>query len=197
MRALPCDLIRGGSSRAAFFARGDLPADSGARDALLAAVMGGPDALQVDGIGGGHPLTSKVAVIAPGDAPGIDVDYLFLQVDPQRQTVSAAQNCGNILAGVGVYALRHGLVTPSDDVTRVRVRMLNSAAVCELELPTPGGELQVDGHTHIDGVPGSAAAIVCNYEDIAGSTCGALLPTGNAVGDAGCGRGYCRIRITG
>lgn len=181
MRAVPCALIRGGTSRGAYFLADDLPDDPVERDALLVRIMGGPDALQVDGIGGGHPLTSKVAVIGPGSRGRADLDYLFLQVDPARQTVSDAQNCGNLLAGVGVFAIERGLVAAEHGETAVRVHMVNSGALCQLVLRTPGGCMQVAGDTAIDGVPGTGAPIVCNYLDIAGSSCGALLPTGNAV----------------
>ncbi len=178
---IPCSLIRGGSSRGAYFLERHLPADEIERDALLLRIMGGPDALQVDGIGGGHPLTSKVAVIRPSSDVAIDVDYLFLQIDPLKQIVSSAQNCGNLLAGVGIFAIQEGLIQAQPDETRVRVQMLNSQAICHLLLRTPGGEVDTRGDTSIDGVPGTSAPIVCNYLDIAGSSCGALLPTGNAV----------------
>ena len=177
---IPCSLIRGGTSRAAFFLRDDLPADEAARNQLLVRILGGPDALQVDGIGGGHPLTSKVAVVSQAEGEA-DVDYLFLQVDPRKQTVSSVQNCGNILAGVGVYAIHKGMVRIAGEETVVRVRMLNSGGLCHLLMQTPSGTLQVEGNTAIDGVPGTAAPVVCNYQNIAGSACGALLPTGNAL----------------
>ena len=179
--SIPCALIRGGTSRAAFFRREHLPAQAAARDQLLTRIMGGPDSLQVDGIGGGHPLTSKVAVVAPASDDAADIDYLFLQVDPRRQRVSHVQNCGNILAGVGVYAIHKGMVPANADETEVRVRMLNSGGLCQLRLQTPGGVLQAAGDAAIDGVPGTAAPILCNYQDMAGSACGALLPTGNAL----------------
>ena len=181
MPAIPCALIRGGTSRGAYFLAADLPDDDAERDSLLVRIMGGPDALQVDGIGGGHPLTSKVAVIGPATRAPADVDYLFLQVDPARQTVSAAQNCGNLLAGVGVFALERGLVPAQRTETAMCVHMVNSGALCRLVLRTPGGRVQIAGDTAIDGVPGTGAPIVCNYLDIAGSSCGALLPTGNPV----------------
>ena len=181
MPAVPCALIRGGTSRGAYFLADDLPDDPVERDALLVRIMGGPDALQVDGIGGGHPLTSKVAVISPPTHAAADVDYLFLQVDPTRQTVSDAQNCGNLLAGVGVFAIERGLVAAAHGETAMCVHMVNSGALCQLVLRTPRGCVQVAGDTAIDGVPGTGAPIVCNYLDIAGSSCGALLPTGNAV----------------
>ena len=181
MRGIPCSLIRGGTSRGAYFLEEDLPADEVERNALLVRIMGGPDPLQVDGIGGGHPLTSKVAIIRPSLDAGIDVDYLFLQVDPHNQTVSAAQNCGNLLAGVGIFTIREALVDTRKGRTSVRVRMLNSQAICNLVVETPGGAVATQGDTAIDGVPGTSAPIVCNYLDIAGSSCGSLLPTGNVV----------------
>jgi 4-oxalomesaconate tautomerase len=174
-------MIRGGSSRGAYFHRDDLPVAPAARDGVLVRAMGGPDPLQVDGIGGGHPLTNKVAVVSASSDADVDIDYLFLQVDPASETVSDAQNCGNILAGVGLYAIAEGLVEVEDPVSRVRVRMLNTGAICHLEMETPGGVSQTLGDTAIDGVPGTGAPIVCNYLDIAGSACGALLPTGNVV----------------
>lgn len=181
MTAIPCMLIRGGTSRGAYFHRADLPTDDEARNALLLRIMGGPDPLQVNGVGGGHPLTSKVAVVQPSQNPKADVDFLFLQIDPIAQTVSDVQNCGNILAGVGLFAIAQGLVPAQDPTTTVRVFMSNTGAMCHLDMQTPGGAVETEGDTAIDGVPGTAAPIVCNYLDIAGSACGALLPTGNAV----------------
>jgi len=181
MASIPCTLMRGGTSKGAYLLASDLPDDETERDRLLVKLMGGPDALQVDGIGGGHPLTSKVAILSTSVDEAADIDYLFLQIDPTKQTVSRAQNCGNLLAGVGVYAIHHQMVAVADDQTTVRVRMLNSGAICHLLLQTPAGELQFTGDTAIDGVPGTAAPIVCNYVDIAGSSCGALLPTGRVI----------------
>jgi 4-oxalomesaconate tautomerase len=148
---------------------------------MLLKVMGGPDTLQIDGIGGGHPLTNKIAILSKATDPDADIDYLFLQADPINQTLSDTQNCGNILAGVGIYALEHQLVPVQQDRTLVRVRMLNTGALCHLEYQTPAGRLQFDGTTRIDGVPGTGAPILCNYLNIAGSSCGSLLPTGNSV----------------
>ena len=181
MPSIACTVIRGGTSRGAYFHRAHLPDSPDERDATLLRAMGGPDPLQIDGIGGGHPLSSKVAVVEAGSSDEIDIDYLFLQVDPTQQTVSDTQNCGNILAGVGLFAINEGLVTPREDVTTVRIRMVNTGAVCHLDIRTPGGVVALDGDTAIDGVPGTAAPIVCNYLEIAGSSCGALLPTGKVV----------------
>jgi 4-oxalomesaconate tautomerase len=178
---IPCSLIRGGTSRGAYFLADNLPANDAERDAMLARIMGGPDALQVNGIGGGHPLTSKVAVVSASPIDAVEIDYLFLQVDPTRQSVSSAQNCGNLLAGVGIFAIEEGLVDPGQVETCMRVRMLNTGAVCRLTLETPAGQVQTTGGTRIDGVPGSGSPIVCDYLDIAGASCGALLPTGNII----------------
>ena len=183
-RAVPCVVMRGGTSRGAYFSAADLPVDPAERDRVLIAAMGGPDALQVDGIGGGHPLTSKVAVLKPSSRGGVDVDYLFVQVNPTEAVATTAQNCGNILAGVGPYAIEAGWVAVQDDTTTVRVYMENGASLCDLVVQTPNGAPTYDGMTAIDGVPGTAAPIVCEFIDVAGSTCGALLPTGRATDEA-------------
>jgi 4-oxalomesaconate tautomerase len=178
--AIPCMWMRGGTSKGAYFLASDLPSDAKERDALLLAIMGSPDPRQIDGIGGAHPLTSKVAVISPSEREGCDVDYLFLQVVPDRAIVSDAQNCGNILAGVGPFALERGLVNPRDGTSRVNVYMVNSDSRAELVVETPDSKVNYAGNTHIDGVPGHHAPVIQNYYDTAGSNCGALLPTGLA-----------------
>ncbi|MCB1436653.1 MAG: 4-oxalomesaconate tautomerase [Rhodobiaceae bacterium] len=178
--AIPCMLMRGGTSKGAYFLAADLPADRPARDALLLAILGSPDPRQIDGIGGAHPLTSKVAVISPSRQPGCDVDYLFLQIVPDRDIVSDTQNCGNILAGVGPFAIERGLVAPAGDVTTVSVYMVNSQSRADLAVETLGGRVNYAGTARIDGVPGSHAPVVQNYFDTAGSMCGALLPSGQA-----------------
>lgn len=176
---LPCMLMRGGTSKGAYFLAGDLPADPAERDALLLRVMGSPDPRQIDGVGGAHPLTSKVAVVSRSPDPGADVDYLFLQVGVDAATVSDAQNCGNLLAGVGPFAVERGLVGAGSDRTRVRIRMLNSGSLATAAFPTPGGAVDYRGGTAISGVPGTAAAVVLDFAGTEGATCGALLPTGN------------------
>jgi len=179
--AVRCSVIRGGTSKGLFFLASDLPADAAARDALLCAAMGSPDPRQIDGLGGAHPLTSKVAVVAPSAGPDTDVDYLFLQVWPDRAEVSDGQNCGNMLAGVGPFALEQGLLAPAGEVTPVRIRMRNTGDIAVAHVQTPGGRVRYDGSAHIDGVPGGHAPIPIDFLDVAGSSCGALLPTGNAV----------------
>ncbi|MDQ5769288.1 4-oxalomesaconate tautomerase [Thiothrix subterranea] len=177
--AIPYMQIRGGSSKGVYFRADDLPADPEARNQVLLRAMG-RDARQIDGLGGAHPLTSKVGIVSLSDRADSDVDYLFVQVVVGENRVDTTPNCGNILAGVGSFALESGMVIPSGETTTVRVHMLNSGSLCELVIQTPGGKVVYTGDTRIDGVPGTAAPIVCHYLDVAGSACGALLPTGNA-----------------
>ncbi len=174
-------MMRGGTSKGAYFLASDLPQDEAARDALLLSIMGSPDPRQIDGIGGADPLTSKVAIVERSARPGIDVDYLFAQVFVDEARVGYGQNCGNILAGVGYFAIEQGLVPASDPVTHVTIFMSNSGQTAVAEIATPGGKPSYKGEAHIDGVPGKAAAVPLSFTDAAGSTCGALLPTGNAV----------------
>jgi 4-oxalomesaconate tautomerase len=180
-KAIPAALMRGGTSKGLYFLASDLPADVATRDAVLLAAMGSPDIREIDGVGGGHPLTSKVAVVSKSERPGIDVDYLFLQVWPDRAEVGDQQNCGNILAGVGPFAIERGLVAPTGDLTPVSIYMVNTDSKATAFVETPGGVVNYQGQARIDGVPGTHAPININFEDVAGSSCGALLPTGNAV----------------
>jgi len=173
--------MRGGTSKGAYFLAKDLPSDTAARDRLLLSVMGSPDPRQIDGIGGADPLTSKVAIVEPSTRPGIDVDYLFAQVFVDEARVDYGQNCGNILAGVGYFAIEKGLVAAKDPVTPVAIFMVNSEQTAVAEIATPGGRPSYAGDAHIDGVPGTAAPVPLSFTDAAGSMCGALLPTGNAV----------------
>lgn len=173
--------MRGGTSKGGYFLKDDLPADPAARDAFLLRVMGSPDPRQIDGMGGADPLTSKVAVVSKSDRAGVAVDYLFLQVFVDQAMVSDAQNCGNILAGVGPFAIERGLVAATGDETRVAIFMENTGQIAVATVATPGGAVDYAGDARIDGVPGTAAPIPLEFRDTAGSSCGALLPTGNAV----------------
>lgn len=177
---IPCVVMRGGTSKAACFLAADLPADEALRDRVLLAVMGSPDARQIDGIGGADPLTSKVAIISVSARPDADVDYLFAQVSVDKAVVDYGQNCGNVLAAVGPFAIEKGLVAVQGATTRVRIFMVNTGQVAEADIATPDGAVEYEGDTQIDGVPGFAAEQVLSFQDIAGSSCGALLPTGNA-----------------
>ncbi len=176
-----CMWMRGGTSKGGYFLKSDLPADTAQRDAFLLAMMGSPDPVQIDGMGGADPLTSKVAVVSKSSREGIDVDYLFLQVFVDQAIVTDAQNCGNILAGIGPFALERGLVSATGDETRVAIFMENTGQVAVATVQTPSGKVTYKGDAAIDGVPGTHAPIPTEFRDTAGSSCGALLPSGNAV----------------
>ena len=179
LRAIPATLMRGGTSKGLYFNGRDLPADRDARDRVLLAAMGSPDVRQIDGLGGAHPLTSKVAVIGPATRPEADVDYLFLQVVVDKAEVSDSQNCGNILAGVGPWAIENGFVPVAGPTTPVRIHMVNTGSIAVASIPTPHGAVEYEGEVRIDGVPGTAAGISIEFLDVAGSSCGALFPTGH------------------
>lgn len=181
MKSAKCMWMRGGTSKGGYFLKDDLPSDIAERDAFLLGVMGSPDLGQIDGMGGADPLTSKVAVVSKSDRDGVDVDYLFLQVFVDQAIVTDAQNCGNILAGVGPFAIERGLIQATGDETRVTIFMENTGQVAVATVQTPGGEVSYEGDTKIDGVPGNHAPIPLEFRDTAGSSCGVLLPTGNAV----------------
>lgn len=178
--AIPCALMRGGTSKGLYFNEADLPKDIGIRDKVLLAAMGSPDARQIDGVGGAHPLTSKVAIISPSSRDDADIDYLFLQILVDKGEVSDNQNCGNILAGVGPFAIESGMVTARDGTTDLRIFMVNTGAIAVARVTTPNGIVNYSGEARVDGVPGTAAPILIDFLNIAGSTCGALLPTGKA-----------------
>ncbi len=175
---IPCVIMRGGSSRGPYFLEDDLPADTATRDAVLLAAMGSGHQLQVDGIGGANTLTSKVAIVARSREPGVDVDYLFAQVDVLKALVDTRPNCGNMLAGVGPFAIEAGLVAPQGEATLVRIRNRNTGALVEALVRTPGGAVTYDGDAAIPGVPGTAAPIMLRFREVAGATTGKLFPTG-------------------
>ena len=170
--------MRGGTSKGGYFLADDLPRDPAERDAVLLRVMGSPDPRQIDGMGGADPLTSKVAVVRPSSRPGIDVDYLFLQVFVDQALVSDGQNCGNILAGIGPFAIERGLVPAQEGQTQVRIYMENTGQTAIASVQTPGGQVSYEGAARIDGVPGTAAPVPLAFQNTAGSSCGALLPSG-------------------
>ncbi len=176
-----CMWMRGGTSKGGYFLKSDLPSDTAARDAFLLGMMGSPDPRQIDGLGGADPLTSKVAVVCASERDDADVDYLFLQVFVDQAIVTDAQNCGNILAGIGPFAIERGLVEATGDETQVRIFMENTGQIAIATVATPNGSVTYKGESKIDGVPGTSAAVPLEFLDTAGSSCGALLPTGNAV----------------
>jgi 4-oxalomesaconate tautomerase len=177
----PCLWMRGGTSKGAYFLAEDLPQDTTQRDQFLLSIMGSPDARQIDGMGGGDPLTSKVAVIKKSSRPNVDVDYLFLQVFVDQAIVTDAQNCGNILSGVGAFAIERGLVKAEETETQITIFMENTQQLAVQTIQTPKGKVEYQGNTKIDGVPNSASPISNLFIDTAGSTCGALLPTGSVI----------------
>lgn len=175
---IPCVIMRGGTSRGPYFLGSDLPADVATRDAVLLAAMGSPHPLQVDGIGGTWNQTSKVAIVSRATEPGLDVDYLFAQVAVDRPIVDTRPNCGNMLAGVGPFAIEAGLVRAGDPTTTVRIRNRNTGALVESLVQTPGGQVTYEGDAAIPGVSGTAAPIELRFRSIAGAKTGALFPTG-------------------
>ena len=179
--AIPCTLMRGGTSKGPFFLASDLPADAALRDQVLLAVMGSPDPRQIDGVGGADSLTSKAAIVSRSARSGMDVDYLFAQVAVDRPLVDVTPNCGNMLAGVGAFAIERGLVPAGDPVTPVWIYMVNSGNIAVAHVPTPGGIPSFEGATSIAGVPGTSAEIQIDFLETAGSACGSLLPTGRAL----------------
>lgn len=181
LTSIPCMLMRGGTSKGPFFLAADLPTDPVLRNQTLLAVMGSPDARQIDGIGGGSTLTSKAIIVGASTRPDIDIEYLFAQVSLTDQTVDTGPNCGNMLSGVAPFALERGLIKAQHPLTSVRIFNLNTGTVIEAVVQTPNGIVTYDGDVQVDGVPGSGAGIKLNFLNAAGSKTGALLPTGNAV----------------
>jgi 4-oxalomesaconate tautomerase len=187
--------MRGGTSKGPFFKESDLPADKATRYRVLLSVMGSPDKRQIDGLGGAHPLTSKVAIVRKSNKLGVDIDFLFAQLQPDKDTVDTTPNCGNMLAGVVPFALEIGLVQAQGDTSTFRVLTLNTDMACDITVQTPvacdanvgASNKQSDvvtryveyaGDARIDGAPGSSAPITINFLDTAGSVCASLLPTG-------------------
>jgi 2-methylaconitate cis-trans-isomerase PrpF len=178
---IPCVLMRGGTSRGPYFVASDLPSDPAKRDQVLLAVMGSGHWLEIDGIGGGNPLTSKVAMVSRSNQPGADVDYLFAQVKIEERVVDTSPNCGNMLAGVGPFAIEAGLVPAQSGTTTVRIFNVNTKRLIEARIATPNGVVTYDGDAAIDGVPGTAAPVHLAFLGAAGSKTGKLLPTGSPV----------------
>ena len=173
--------MRGGTSRGPFFLESDLPSDVAARDRVLLAVMGSPDKRQIDGLGGAHPLTSKVGIVRRSTTPGVDLDFLFAQLQPDKDTVDTTPNCGNMLAAVVPFALERDLVDARGEETTLRVLTLNTDMQCDITVQTPLGQVSYEGDARIDGVPGTSAPIKINFLDTAGSVAASLLPTGRVL----------------
>jgi 4-oxalomesaconate tautomerase len=183
-KAIPYMQFRGGSSKGLFFKASDLPADETERNKIVLAAMEGVghgDPRQIDGLGGAASLTSKVAIISLSENPQADLDYLFLQVVIGKGQVSATQTCGNILAAVLPFAIEAGMITAGNSTKSAKINIVNTSGICEVTVETPNGKVNYSGNAKVDGVPGTAAPIVCNYLKTVGATCGALLPTGNVI----------------
>ena len=175
--AIPCLFMRGGTSRGPFFDMADLPQDTTLRDQVLLAALGSPDKRQIDGLGGAHSLTSKVGMVCLGSQPGVDLEFLFAQLQPEKSTVDTKPNCGNMLAAVVPFALERGMITAQGDTTTVRVLTRNTGMLSDITVATPGGEISYEGSARIDGVPGTCAPVQISFLDTAGSVAGSLLPT--------------------
>lgn len=192
---VPCMLMRGGTSRGPFFLESELPHDAALRDRVLLAAMGSPDKRQIDGLGGAHPLTSKVGIVRTSTTAGVDLDFLFAQLQPDQDTVDTSPNCGNMLAAVLPFALERGLLPIQPGTTTARVLTLNTGMQCDVTVQTPGGRLAYTGAARIDGVPGTAAPISINFLDTAGSVCPALLPSGRVLDRIEVGEGADKFDI--
>lgn len=176
--AIPCLLMRGGTSKGPFFRAQDLPQDLPTRDKVLLAALGSPDKRQIDGIGGAHPLTSKVGIVSLSEREGIDLEFLFAQLQPDKDTVDTTPNCGNMLAAVVPFALETGMVQARGETSTFRVLTLNTGMAADITVQTPGGQISYEGSARIDGAPGQSAPVDIGFLDTAGSVCSSLLPTG-------------------
>ena len=178
---IPCTIMRGGTSRGPFLLRDDLPTDTATRDAVLLAIMGSPHEIQVDGIGGSHSVTSKVAMISKSKRADADVDYLFAQVEINEKRVDTKPNCGNMLVAVGPFAIEAGLVPARDGETPVRIYNVNTQSLIEAIVQTPDGTVNYEGDAAIDGVPGTAAPVGINFQSAIGAVTKKMLPTGKPL----------------
>jgi hypothetical protein len=181
MKKIPCVMMRGGTSRGAFLLAQDLPQEEKLRDEVLIKIMGSGNALEIDGIGGGNPLTSKVAIISRSNDPKADIDYLFAQVLVHEQRVDTTPNCGNMLSAVGAFAIEKGLINAAMPTTRVRIRNVNTNTFIEADIQTPNGVVEYEGTSKIDGVPGTSAPIALTFLNAAGSKTGQIFPTGQQI----------------
>ena len=179
--SIPFIFMRGGSSRGPYFNQADLPSDQDELAAILIKAVGSGHPLNIDGIGGGNAVTTKVAILSPSDDEWADIDYFFAQVSVEDRLVDFKPTCGNILTGVGPAAIEMGLITPSDDITDIKIRAVNTGAQIKARIQTPNGILTYQGDEAIDGVPGTAAPVALNFMGVAGSSTGQFLPTGNLV----------------
>ncbi|MEM9392751.1 MAG: 4-oxalomesaconate tautomerase [Pseudomonadota bacterium] len=179
--SIPYLFLRGGTSRGPYFNRADLPKDKGTLSRVLATAVGAGHPNNIDGIGGGVAVTTKVAMLSPSADPAADVDYFFAQVSVDQPLVDYKPTCGNILVGVGPAAIEMGIVPAQNDETSVRIRAVNTGALVEATIETPGGQVNYAGDVAIDGVAGTAAPVALNFLDVVGSKTGAMFPTGRKI----------------
>lgn len=179
--AIPAIFMRGGTSRGLYFNKADLPEDRSLWDGILLAAFGSPDPRQVDGVGGTTSVTSKTCIISPSEREDCDVDYFFAQVSVNDASVDYGPTCGNMLAGVGPYAIETGMVAAENGETRVRIHQVNTGGKVEAVIQTPGGHVEFEGDAAIDGVPGTGAPILLNFMDAIGSYTDQLFPTGKLM----------------
>jgi 4-oxalomesaconate tautomerase len=183
MISLRAMMMRGGTSKGIYLLKSDLDDTGEDLDVLLPAIMGSPDQRQIDGVGGATSTTSKVAIVSSSTRPGCDIDYLFAQVDVTAARVDWGPTCGNILAGVGPFAIERGLVAPADGRTLIRVHLVNTGANVVVSVNSPGGQVSYQGDWEISGVPGTAAPVDVVFSDFCGGATGTLFPTGNCIDD--------------
>ena len=173
--------MRGGTSKGLIFHKKDLPSDRNLLTEYLLKIMGSPDIRQINGLGGGTSVTSKVCIISKSLEKDVDIDYFFAQVEVDRNHVDYAPTCGNMLSAIGPFAIEEGLVEASNKITKVNVKSINTNALITLDVPTPDRKLKYSGDFKIDGVPGTGSQILMNFKNLEGKTTGNLFPTGNTT----------------
>ena len=181
LRSIPAYLMRGGTSKGLVFHKKDLPNDRNLLTENLLKIMGSPDIRQINGIGGGTSVTSKVCIISKSLEKNVDIDYFFAQVEVDRKHVDYAPTCGNMLSALGPFAIEEGLVETCNEITQVKVKSVNTDALITIDVPTPDGKLKYSGDFKIDGVPGTGSQILMNFNNLEGKITGNLFPTGNTT----------------
>ncbi|MEL7117120.1 MAG: PrpF domain-containing protein, partial [Pseudomonadota bacterium] len=179
--AIPYLFMRGGTSRGPYMNRSDLPEDLDTLAEVLISMVGAGHPINIDGIGGGTAVTTKVAMLSPSDSEWADVDYFFAQVSVEERLVDFKPTCGNILVGVGPAAIEMGLIPATGDATEVKIHAVNTGARVRAEVQTRDGAVLYDGDAAIDGVPGTAAPIGLNFMDVVGGATGSMFPTGQRI----------------
>ncbi len=177
-KVVPCSIVRGGTSKGVFFLSKDLPKEKIKRDQVIKELMGTPDKRQINGLGGGDILTSKVAIIELSKEPHADISYTFAQVGIEENIISYDGNCGNISAAVGPFAILKGLIKAQEPFTNIRILNTNINKIIHAKVPTSEGSALSHGEYSIDGVPGSGAKIDLDFSASVGSLTAGLLPTG-------------------